>query len=188
MKRAVLVRLLEASRWVFLPLGLAALTAVGVHAAADMLDDQLLWRAEWLDVQVARGLTAAWELSVDFFFVLPALSYDENARPSKRSAALPFLLLQPLLTGVFVLGGARAVGRLVESTLFVGLVGDVAPAPVAERIAGGLGTLSLVLVVASHGWRAVLHAFQHAKSDAGAALGAALAMPVAAAFILEVFR
>ena len=91
-------------RWLFMPLGLVALIAVGVHAAADTIDDRLLaavqaldawldgWFAQveslqpWVDrigsreqTMIARSLTLAWELSADLTVVVPLLGYREGA-------------------------------------------------------------------------------------------------------------
>jgi hypothetical protein len=91
-------------RWLFMPLGLTALIAVGIHAAADTVDDRLLdlvqqldtWfdtlfaRTEslqgWVDrigsreqTLIARALTLAWELATDLAIALPALGYKEDA-------------------------------------------------------------------------------------------------------------
>src|SRR4051812_33717492 len=77
-------------RWAFMPLGLLALLAVGVHAAADTLDDRILWFVDRLDagmdaffgqfsltarmvdwighsqrLLMARSLTLIWELAAD---------------------------------------------------------------------------------------------------------------------------
>lgn len=192
-------------RWAFMPLGLFALVAVGVHAAADLVDDKLLTAIEqldaWLDgllaqsettaawvnridtrerTMIARALALAWELGVDAFIALPALGYDEQSQEDRKLAfrretwrsllsrlnqrPTPMRLVRPLVTAVFVLGGAYAVARLVESTAFVGLVGDVAPADAAQVIARVLGALAMVVVLLSHGWRAVLRALQYADA------------------------
>ncbi|MBU8897690.1 hypothetical protein KRR26_18905 [Corallococcus sp. M34] len=96
--------LLGGLRWVFMPLGLLALVAVGVHAAADTLDDRLLWAVDradaafdhvvgrwdataflvdWVSLaqrtRIARALALAWELSADLLLALPALGYRERA-------------------------------------------------------------------------------------------------------------
>ncbi len=227
-------RFFGAFRWAFMPLGLFALIAVGVHAAADVVDDRLLRGVEWLDALldgllaqsehtaafvnrvdsrertlIARGLALAWELSVDFFVAVPALGYGEvDATEKKFSLSketwrtlllrlnrqpTPMRLTRPLVTTAFVLAGAYAVSRLVESTLFVGLVGDVAPAEVAGPIARVLAALAMALVVFSHGWRAVLRALQHADAACVKAKhpwvvglwGSALALPLALALLLE---
>ncbi|HEX4622279.1 MAG TPA: hypothetical protein VH208_11995 [Myxococcaceae bacterium] len=90
-------------RWLFMPLGLFALIAVGVHAAADTVDDRLLWlidRADaafdsvvsqwsftqpmvnWVGVEqriwLARSLALIWELAADLFLAIPALGYEEH--------------------------------------------------------------------------------------------------------------
>jgi hypothetical protein len=98
-----LSRFMGSFRWAFMPLGLLALIAVGVHAAADTLDDRLL---SWVDrvdaifdrlvgasrvteglvdlisleqrTLIARALALAWELSVDVALALPALGYRES--------------------------------------------------------------------------------------------------------------
>ncbi|MBL8950146.1 MAG: hypothetical protein JNK82_05180 [Myxococcaceae bacterium] len=94
----------SAFRWVFMPLGLLALVAVGVHAAADSVDDRLRWLIEQLDAAMdsvfadfdptrhwveamgsverthaARGLALLWELAVDFTVALPLLGYLEES-------------------------------------------------------------------------------------------------------------
>ncbi|WP_233262041.1 hypothetical protein [Vitiosangium sp. GDMCC 1.1324] len=86
-----------------MPLGLLALIAVGVHAAADTLDDRLLTLVDLVDAAfdrvvgryslteslvdllslerrttLARVLTLAWELSADVVLALPALGYREE--------------------------------------------------------------------------------------------------------------
>ncbi|MCP3097253.1 hypothetical protein LZ198_00035 [Myxococcus sp. K15C18031901] len=104
-------RLLGGFRWAFMPLGLLALVAVGVHAAADTLDDRLVWlvdRAdatfdawvgasdftaswvEWVSLEtrtrIARGLALAWELAADLVLALPALGYREATAPRPAEA------------------------------------------------------------------------------------------------------
>jgi hypothetical protein len=98
-----LSRLLGHFRWAFMPLGLLALLAVGVHAAADTLDDRLLAVVDLADATfdrvvgrysltdslvdllslerrttLARFLALAWELAVDMVLALPALGYREE--------------------------------------------------------------------------------------------------------------
>ena len=90
-------------RWLFMPLGLFALIAVGVHAAADTVDDRLLWlidradaafdalvsrwsftqpMVDWVGLEqriwLARALSLVWELAADLFLALPALGYEEH--------------------------------------------------------------------------------------------------------------
>lgn len=232
-----LSRFFGALRWLFMPLGLFALVAVGVHAAADVVDDSILRGVEWLDALldgvlakfdataawvnridsrertvIARGLAFAWELAVDFFVALPALGYGEQDANERKFAVTrdtwrqllarlnqqptPMRLLRPIVTAIFVIGGAYAVSRLVESTLFVGLVGDVAPADVSAWLARVAGGTAMTVVIFTHGWRAVLRALQHADAVCGRSKhpwwsglwGSALSAPLAIALALEALR
>lgn len=111
-------RFLGHFRWAFMPLGLLALIAVGVHAAADTLDDRLLVLVDLADsafdrvvgryplteslvdllslerrTTLARALALAWELTADVVLALPALGYREElvaqASSSRFSPKLP---------------------------------------------------------------------------------------------------
>jgi hypothetical protein len=195
----------NAFRGLFMPVGLVALVAVGIHTAADLVDDRLLLLVDrldaWLDgllaqsdataawvnridsrerTLIARGLALAWELGCDAFIALPLFGYTEANEVERRYALekktwrqlfarvnqqpTPMRLVRPLVTLVFAVGGAYGVSRLVESTLFVGLVPDVAPAEPAALIARVAGGLALGVVLRSHGWRAVLRALEHADA------------------------
>ncbi len=216
------------ARWLFMPLGLLALVAAGVHAAADVVDDHLLGMVEaidlwfdnlfvqsehfaawaaWVDVRertvIARALAVTWELLADFFIALPALGYDEDggARASFKTVLkrlnqmpVPMKVLRPFITGVFAVGGAYAVSKLVESTLFAGMVGDVAPPDVAALLARAFGALAIIIVLASHGWRAVIRALQHADDACEArrkrkwltgTTGTLVSLPLAIALLLQ---
>ncbi len=99
-------RFLGHFRWAFMPLGLLALIAVGIHAAADTLDDRLLAVVDLVDAafdrvvgryeltaplvdllslerrtSLARLLALAWELTADVVLALPALGYREETAP-----------------------------------------------------------------------------------------------------------
>ncbi len=101
-----LSRFLGHFRWAFMPFGLMALVAVGVHAAADTLDDRLLSLVdladsafdrlvgrfsaterlvEWVSLErrtvLARMLALGWELAADLVLALPALGYHEEEAP-----------------------------------------------------------------------------------------------------------
>ena len=104
-------RFLGGFRWAFMPLGLVALVAVGVHSAADTLDERLLavvdrvdaafdavvgrfaltapW-VEWVSLEertrIARFLALAWELCADVVLALPALGYREAGAPAPVEA------------------------------------------------------------------------------------------------------
>lgn len=100
-----------ALRFFWMPFGLCALAAVGVHAAADAVDDRLLVLVERLDVwldglfsqtqslqgwvdavgslertRIARALALCWELAVDAGIALPALAWKEREPGSGRPA------------------------------------------------------------------------------------------------------
>jgi hypothetical protein len=102
-----------------MPLGLCALVAVGVHAAADAVDGHLLWlvdrlsaawdglwaRWEWTSALVdpvslewrtrlAHGLTLAWELAADWVLAAPMLGYREAPAELARPPGAPRLLLR----------------------------------------------------------------------------------------------
>ncbi len=105
-----LSRFLGHFRWAFMPLGLLALIAVGVHAAADTLDDRLLAVVDLADAAfdrivsrsslteslvellslerrttLARALALSWELMADVVLALPALGYREESAPQTPS-------------------------------------------------------------------------------------------------------
>jgi hypothetical protein len=107
-------------RWIFLPLGLCALTAVGAHAAADVFGDKVLWlvdRADALFDSVfaswsvtaplvdligfsqrtffARAVALAWELSADALIAIPLLGYDERDGAIEWRAALAIFRKRP---------------------------------------------------------------------------------------------
>mgnify|MGYP001403950584 CR=1 FL=1 len=67
-------------------------------------------------------------------------------------------LTRPLLTLAFALAGAYGVSRLVESTLFVALVGDVATPDVAGPVSRVFAGTAMTMLVFSHCWRATLRA------------------------------
>jgi hypothetical protein len=90
-------------RWVFLPAGLCALTAVGAHAAADVVGDRILFIVDRVDALFdaiwsswsvtaplvelvgltqrtwfARALALCWELAADVLIAIPLLGYEER--------------------------------------------------------------------------------------------------------------
>ncbi len=92
-----------ALRFLFMPLGLFSLLAVGLHAAADAVDDRLLWAidgldaafddwaggndfsAGWVDLvdlehrtRLARGMALGWELLALAVIGVPLLNYGEG--------------------------------------------------------------------------------------------------------------
>jgi hypothetical protein len=104
-----LSRFIGGFRWAFMPLGLLALIAVGVHAAADTLDDRILSLVDLVDAAfdrlvgsstvteglvelisleqrstIARALALGWELYVDLVLALPALGYRESTATQEQ--------------------------------------------------------------------------------------------------------
>ena len=227
----------SAFRWIFMPLGLLALVAVGVHAAADSVDDRLRWLIEQLDAaldgvfadfdatrtwvdaigsvertHLARGLALLWELAVDFAIALPALGYLEESEraplinPTQTWRAqlerlnkkpTPMRVIRPIVSGVFVVAGAYAIARMVESSLYIALRNGIVPDDINGPVARFAALGAMILVLASLGWRAVLRALQHADQACekkvgkrGGALmaglvGSALALPLAIAAAID---
>jgi hypothetical protein len=186
----------------------------------DALFDTLLAKSQhtaaWVNridsrerTQLARGLALAWELAVDFFLAVPALGYAEVDPTEKKFSfaretwrtlfhrlnqqPTPMRLTRPLLTLAFALAGAYGVSRLVESTLFVALVGDVATPDVAGPVSRVFAGTAMTILVFSHCWRATLRALQHADETCVKASrpwlaglwGSALAVPLVVALLLE---
>ncbi|WIG95890.1 hypothetical protein [Myxococcus sp. SDU36] len=237
-------RFLGAFRWAFMPLGLVALVAVGVHSAADTLDERLLALVdrvdagfdalvgrssltaplvEWVSLEqrtrIARFLALAWELAADVVLALPALGYREAATPAPAEAwravlepqkaarptwrqlgarclrkPTPMRWLRPLATAAVALAGACAVARLIQGSVYLSwreLFGDGA----ADAAARVLAVASLVGVLVSFGWRAVLRNLQHADAvceEAGGRaalrrglLGCAVVVPLAVAAVVD---
>jgi hypothetical protein len=125
-------------RWIFLPLGLCALAAVGAHAAADVMGDRILWLVDRVDAffdalwskwsftaplvdlvgitqrtWFARAIALAWELAADALVAVPLLGYDE------REAAREWLLARTMVKRVR--SPLRALRPL--ATLFVSAAG-----------------------------------------------------------------
>ena len=107
-------------RWIFLPLGLCALTAVGAHAAADVVSGQVLWCVDRVDAFFdaifaswpltaplvdlvglsqrtffARALALAWELAADALIAIPLLGYDERDGAVELRTARTLLRKRP---------------------------------------------------------------------------------------------
>ena len=137
-------------RWIFLPLGMCALTAVGAHAAADVVGDRVLFCVDRVDALFdalfsqwsvtaplvdlvglsqrsffARAVALVWELLADALIAIPLLGYDE--REGAREWALARALLRKRPT-------ARRLVRPV-ATVLVAIAGACA---VARMVQGSL--------------------------------------------------
>jgi hypothetical protein len=150
-------------RWVFLPLGLCALVAVGAHAAADVVGDRLLWLVDRVDaffdwiwsawsftaplVDVvgltqrtwfARAVALVWELLADALIAVPLLGYTERDPKAEWNA------------GRELLRRTRSPLRLVRpaATLLVALAGAYSIARAVQ------GSVLLVLHVFWIAWLA----------------------------------
>jgi hypothetical protein len=132
-------------RWVFLPIGLCALAAVGAHAAAEVVAHKSLLLATQVDaffarvsflaplVDIVSSAQRTWlsravalvlELCADALVAVPLLGYDErNGSQEARLARLHlkrlplWRLLRPLAALSLSIAGACAVARLVRATL-----------------------------------------------------------------------
>ncbi|MFZ5472079.1 MAG: hypothetical protein ACOZIN_21830 [Myxococcota bacterium] len=135
-------------RWAFMPLGLFALVAVGVHAAADTLDDRILWLLDhadalfdglfarfeatqslvhWVGIEqrtlFSRAVTLGWEIAADLAVALPLFGYREEDPKAK----------------------ARALTLLPKTRTWRGLFKKLVARPTSMRLLRPLATLSLVL-------------------------------------------
>jgi hypothetical protein len=132
------------TRWLFLPLGLCALAAVGAHAAADVVAHRTLLFATRVDAFFAhvsflaplvdivsssqrtwlsRGLALGLEMGADVLVAVPLLGYDERDGTLELKLArgflkrlLPWRLWRPLAAVLLSIAGACAVARLVRAT------------------------------------------------------------------------
>lgn len=216
-------------RWAFMPLGLAALLAVGIHAAADTVCERLLFAVDrfaegWdhaagqLDLtaglvgaisfaartRVARGVTLCWELGADVVLALPALGYRERPGAegwkalATRAIESPTTLrwTRPLQTAAFVLAGACAVARMLESTVHLELLHLLQEAHAAAA-ARALAVLAVGAIAAALGSRAIRRSLEHAdvrsREDVHrpedrlflGLMGSALCLPLAVAAVLQ---
>ncbi|MGE5049563.1 MAG: hypothetical protein ACM3PC_13380 [Deltaproteobacteria bacterium] len=201
-------------RWMFLPLGLCALVAVGAHAAADVVGDRMLWLVDGVDAffdalwskwsvtaplvdlvgltqrtWFARAVALSWELAADALVAVPLLGYEE--REAAREWALARVLLRRLRSPL------RAVGPL--ATLFVSVAGACSVARMVQGSlqlalhAGWLSALaravSLAGLLVLLAPRAVFRSLEHAAGRRRIALGllaAVLLVPLMVAAVLSI--
>ena len=193
-------------RWVFLPLGLCALAAVGAHAAADVVGDQLLWLADRVDAFFdaifsswsvtaplvdligltqrtffARALALTWELSADALLAVPLLNYQERAAEQELALARVQLRKRPSL-------------RLIRpvAALLVGIAGARAVARMVQGtllhlpfLSALLGAAALFLLLAFLVPRAVFRSLEHAALRRRGLLDLVILGPLALAAVLS---
>ena len=199
-------RALGRARWLFLPLGLAACVAIGVHAAADALADVLLWRlaslsawlgdalvelhlasAEALDAGVptnaARGLALAWELSADVALALP-LFVPLDGGPVARTRLI-WRAARAVMVVWFVVCASCALAEIGRAEVFAALMHET---PDASRLAQLAAWLVLAIVGPTLGLRAVIHAFERpvaARAGGLELVWACVVLPLFAASLAE---
>jgi len=185
-------RLADRLRFVFVPIALCALVAVGAHAAAEVASERTLALVDWIDagldsffarfaltaslvdlvgpaqrIGFARALALLWELCADAFLALPLLGYDERADEAKRFRALCEKTYKRPTTLRIVRPVATAViglaGACSTARLLQGTVHlALHGGRFAGLLAGGLAVLAVCGLVASLAWRAVVHALVRA--------------------------
>ena len=190
-------------RWVFLPAGLCALTAVGAHAAADVVGDRLLFLVDRVDAffdaiwsswsvtkplvelvgltqrtWFARAIALCWELAADALIAIPLLAYEE------REAVEEWRLGRDLLRR------ARSPLRLVRplATLLVAFAGACSVARMVQgsvqlalhlswlgHVARALVLLSALVVLVP---RAAFRSLEHARTARHGIAAAVILVPL----------
>jgi len=183
-----LARLADRLRFLFVPIALCALVAVGAHAAAEVASERILAVADAVDaaadsffsrfaltspivdwigpaqrIGFARALALLWELSADAFLALPLLGYDERSDEVRRFRALCQKAWKRPTTLRIVRPLVTAIIALAGACSTARLLqGSVHLAlhggPFAGFLARTLAVVAVCALVASLAWRAVVHA------------------------------
>jgi hypothetical protein len=193
-------------RWIFLPLGLCALCAVGAHAAADVMGDRIFMVVDRIDaffdsifarwsvtaplVEIiglsqrtflARGIALVWELAADALLAIPLLDYRERTAADEWSLAQALLRRRPSL-------------KLLPPLTML-LIGFAGADSVARMVQGSLlhyallarllGALTLFLLMIFFLPRAVFRSLEHsiARKTALSLLAIAVLAPLALAAV-----
>ena len=197
-------------RWIFLPLGLCALVAVGAHASADVVGDRVLWAVDRVDAffdsiwsawsftgplvdlvgltqrtWFARAIALAWELAADALIALPLLGYEE------RDAELEWKMAGDLLRRArSPLGMVRPVATLLVATAGALAVSRMVQGSMQLTLhVGALAVLTrvallvalLVLLVP----RAALRSLEHARTARYRVAAAVVLAPLILAAVLS---
>jgi hypothetical protein len=187
-----MARIADRLRFLFVPVALCALVAVGAHAAAEVASERILAAVDVLDAAMdsffsrfalttpivdwigpaqrigfARALALVWELCADAFLALPLLGYDERADEVKRFRVLCEKTWKRPTTLRVVRPLATAViavaGACATARLLQGsLYLALHGGTVAGLFARGVAVLAVCALVASLAWRAVVHALLRA--------------------------
>jgi hypothetical protein len=194
-------------RWIFLPLGLCALVAVGAHAAADVVGDRVLWCVDRVDaffdaifsawsvtaplVELvglgqrtffARATALVWELIADALIAIPLLGYDERDPRVEWQIARALLRKKPTprrLVRPIATVLVAVAGSCSVARLVQGTVQLTVHSPVLSHLAA-LATLLalLVLLVPRAAFRALEHADQKGRAVSVGVFGTAVLAPL----------
>jgi hypothetical protein len=163
--------------------------AVGAHAGADVVGNQVLWIVDRVDaffdaifaswsvtaplVDVvglaertvfARGAALVWELCADFFIALPMLGYQERAVSEEWMLARALLRKRPTLRSVRP-AAVLATGIAGACSVARMVQGSVQLALHSSALAQSLAFVALLALLVLLVPRAVLRSLEHA--DAG---------------------
>ena len=201
------------ARWVFLPVGLCALVALGAHAAADVVSGQVLWLVDRVDAFFdaifstwslttplvdlvgleqrtifARGAALVWELCADFLIALPMIGYDEREVAGEVPLARGLLRKRPSLRSfrpLAVLATSIAGARSV-ARMVQGSVQLALHSSALAFVAGAIALLALLVLFVP---RATLRSLEHADGLKRPGLFAAIVLaPLVVASVAAVLR
>ena len=100
-------------RWIFLPLGLCALVAVGAHASADVVGDRVLWAVDRVDA-FFDWIWSAWSFTAPLVDLVGLTQRTWFARLGGRSVGV--VANQPaVLAGVLDIDASRKGARFVRT-------------------------------------------------------------------------
>jgi hypothetical protein len=199
-------------RRVVVPIGLLALIAIGVHAAADTVDDRVLWLVDRADsaldaifgawkvteplvnlvgieqrTLIARAFTLAWELTADVLLVVPLFRYREGSiapeEPQRWKAWLRALRALPAVP--IALAGACATARMVQGALLLSLQRGAAGEEFAGPFARLVAIALLLAVCATFGWRAIRISALHARARSTGLVPTLLLLPISLAALVD---
>lgn len=178
-------------RWLFLPLGMVALVAVGAHAAADVLGERILAAVDqveaWLDALfgawsftaplvnlvsvetrtfLARGAALVWELWADVLLAAPMMGWQERPHGSGDEFKQAQALVRRTAKRPTPLKLARplyvAALSVAGACSVARLVrGTLLSLGALSRVLGALALATVLLVLAS---RAIVRSLEHADA------------------------
>jgi hypothetical protein len=215
-KAAEVAKAISRARWVFLPLGLCALAAVGAHAAADVVGGRVLWVVDHVDAffdaifsrwsvtaplvdlvglaqrtVFARAVALVWELAADWLIALPLLGYQERSPDEEVALARELLrksARKPLLMVRPVTTLLAAVaGSCAVARLLQGSLQLTFHLSWLSHLAAFAALLAMLVLLVP---RAALRSLEHGK---GGVVPAAILAPlclaaIAASPLLSFFR